>query len=250
MTASDRWHFLRQHTDARIALGRSGNALPTDEVLAFQLAHAQARDAVHGSMDVDVLRQQLVDAGVSLPVELVASRARDRAAFLQRPDLGRLLDADATLSAGDRCDVVFVLGDGLSARAVMENGVATLAATLAHLDGWDVGPIVIAQQARVALADPIGEALGAQLAVMLIGERPGLSAADSLGAYLTYGPRVGRQNADRNCVSNIRDKGLAPEDAGHKIAYLLGRARELSLTGVALKDDAPLQIANEKPTDS
>lgn len=249
MTAPDRWHFLRQHTDARIALGRSGNALPTDEVLAFQLAHAQARDAVHGSMDVDVLRHQLVDAGVSLPVELVASRARDRAAFLQRPDLGRLLDADATLSAGDRCDVVFVLGDGLSARAVMENGVATLAATLAQLDGWDVGPIVIAQQARVALADPIGEALGAQIGVMLIGERPGLSAADSLGAYLTYGPRVGRQNADRNCVSNIRDKGLAPEDAGHKIAYLLGRARALSLTGVALKDDAPLQIANEKPAD-
>ncbi|GAB5504023.1 MAG: hypothetical protein Pyrs2KO_26780 [Pyruvatibacter sp.] len=198
-------------------------------------------------MDVDVLRQQLVDAGVSLPVELVASRAHNREAFLQRPDLGRQLDA--VLSARDNCDVVFVLGDGLSARAVMENGVATLAATLAHLDGWDVGPVVIAQQARVALADPIGEAMGAKLAVMLIGERPGLSAADSLGAYLTYGPRVGRQNADRNCVSNIRDKGLTPEGAGHKIAYLLGRARALSLTGVALKDDAPLQVANEHPAD-
>lgn len=244
MTAPDRWHFLRQHTDARIALGRSGNALPTDEVLAFQLAHAQARDAVHGALDDDVLTQQLADAGVSLPVDLVASRAGDRAEFLQRPDLGRLLDAKAVLPANQNCEVVFVLGDGLSARAVMANGVATLAATLAHLEGWHVGPVVIARQARVALGDPIGEAVGAKLTVMLIGERPGLSAADSLGAYLTFGPRTGRQNADRNCVSNIRDKGLAPEEAGHKIAYLLGRARSLNLTGVALKDDAPMQIAN------
>ncbi|MGD1935169.1 MAG: ethanolamine ammonia-lyase subunit EutC [Candidatus Phaeomarinobacter sp.] len=242
MSGADPWDFLRRHTEARIALGRSGNALPTDEVLAFQLAHAEARDAVHGRLDVSVLETQLTDAGISLPVVSVASGATDRAEFLQRPDLGRLLDVDADVGQREEWDVVFVLADGLSARAVMENGVATLAAALSHLESWTVAPVVIAEQARVALGDPIGEALGAKLSVMLIGERPGLSAADSLGAYLTFGPRTGRQNADRNCVSNIREKGLMPEEAGHKIAYLLGIARSMGLTGVALKDDAPMRV--------
>lgn len=243
----DSWDFLRRHTDARIALGRTGNALPTQEVLAFQLAHAQARDAVHGEMDAAALAAQLGDAGISLPVLHVVSCARDRGQYLQRPDLGRKLKTDLRAGVNEdkpgEHDVIFVLGDGLSARAVMENGVATLAATLAHLDGWDVGPVVIASHARVALGDPIGETLGARLSVMLIGERPGLSAADSLGAYLTFGPRSGRQNADRNCVSNIRERGLTPVDAGHKIAYLLGQARSLGLTGVGLKDDMPMQLS-------
>jgi len=242
MSGADPWDFLRRHTEARIALGRSGNALPTDEVLRFQLAHAQARDAVHGRLDLPLLQSQLADAGISLPVKQVVSRASDRAAFLQRPDLGRLLERGANLGPKGESDVVFVLADGLSARAVMENGVATLASALSQLEGWDVAPIVIAEQARVALGDPIGEALGAKLSVMLIGERPGLSAADSLGAYLTFGPRTGRQNADRNCVSNIRQKGLTPDEAGHKIAYLLGMARSMGLTGVALKDDAPMRV--------
>ena len=133
---------------------------------------------------------------------------------------------------------LFVIGDGLSATAVHENAVATLAATLKHLEGWKVAPLVIAHQARVALADEIGAHFHAALSVMLIGERPGLSASDSLGAYLTYEPKPGRQNAERNCVSNIRPAGLKPELAGYKIAWLLKEARRLKLTGVKLKDDA------------
>ncbi|MEQ8747701.1 ethanolamine ammonia-lyase subunit EutC [Pyruvatibacter sp.] len=236
MTARDPWGFLQAHTDARIALGRSGNGLPTREVLAFRMAHAQARDAVYTPLDAKLLRGQISAAGVSLPVIEVSSQAPDRTTFLQRPDLGRLLTDEAKLATREMCDVVFVLADGLSARALHENAVPTLAATLIALEGWRVGPVVLARQGRVALADPIGERVNALLSVILIGERPGLSAADSLGAYLTYAPRTGRQNADRNCISNIRAGGMSPATAGHKIAYLLSRARAISGTGVMLKD--------------
>ncbi len=242
MSGADAWDFLRKHTEARIALGRAGDGLPTSAALAFQMAHAQARDAVHAPFDPDILRTQMKERGITLPVTEVQSQAPDRATYLQRPDLGRLLATDAALPETDGCDVAFVIGDGLSATAVHAHAAATLAATLAHLEGWTPGPVVLARQARVALADPIGERLGAKLTVMLIGERPGLSAADSLGAYLTFAPRPGRQNAERNCVSNIRAAGLPPEAAGFKIAWLLNKAREMGLTGVALKDDAPAYL--------
>jgi len=247
MSAPDPWHFLRQHTDARVALGRTGNGLPTEEVLTFQLAHAQARDAVYAELDDDLLKNQMVEAGISLPIRSVSSQARGRAMFLQRPDLGRLVDDGGDLPETLQCDVVFVLADGLSALALHQNGVATLAAALSHLASWQVGPVIIAHQARVALADPIGHRIGASFSVVLIGERPGLSAADSLGAYLTYAPRPGRQNAERNCISNIRAGGLSPEEAGHKIAYLLTQAQALGATGIALKDDSTNLIGTDAP---
>jgi len=240
MSGPDRWSFLKEFTAARIALGRTGNALPTENLLDFQMAHAQARDAVHASLDMELLHKQIADTGIGLPVAEVNSEAPTRHAYLQDPSKGRHLSPDAELpETSVEHDLVFIIGDGLSATAVHENAVATLAATLTHLEGWTVAPLVIAHQARVALADEIGARFHAALSVMLIGERPGLSASDSLGAYLTFAPKPGRQNAERNCVSNIRPAGLRPELAGYKIAWLLKEARRLKLTGVNLKDDAP-----------
>ena len=240
MSGADRWSFLKEFTAARIALGRTGNALPTANLLDFQMAHARARDAVHAALDRDLLQRQIAEAGIGLPVAEVKSEAPTRHAYLQDPSRGRHLAADAELPEGvGEHDVVFVIGDGLSATAVHENAVAVLAATLKHLEGWRVAPLVIAHQTRVALADEIGAHFKAALSVMLIGERPGLSASDSLGAYLTYEPKPGRSNAERNCVSNIRPAGLTPDLAGYKIAWLLKEARRLKLTGVSLKDDAP-----------
>ncbi len=246
MSGADRWSFLKEFTAARIALGRTGNALPTANLLDFQMAHARARDAVHAALDMELLQRQIAEAGIGLPVAEVKSEAPTRHAYLQDPSMGRHLAADAELpeAAGEH-DVVFVIGDGLSATAVHENAVATLAATLKHLEGWTVAPLVIAHQARVALADEIGAHFNAALSVMLIGERPGLSASDSLGAYLTFAPKPGRSNAERNCVSNIRPAGLKPDLAGYKIAWLLKEARRLKLTGVKLKDDAPDALPGE-----
>ena len=204
------WHALRRLTSARIGIGRAGGSLPTHEVLNFQLAHARARDAVHLPFDAVSLETQLHERGLlSLTVH---SAALDRSTYLQRPDLGRRLAPDSrhaleqftAENAEDaelkKRDVVFVIADGLSSLAVHEHAIPLLDLVLAELRplGWKIAPIVIAQQSRVALGDEIGEALGAAVAVMLIGERPGLTAADSLGIYLTYGPRVGRSDAERN----------------------------------------------------
>lgn len=248
-TFRDPWHALRRLTAARIALGRVGDGLPTEHLLDFQMAHAQARDSVHMAFDSDAVAAALAD--LPQPVVTVHSAAPDRITYLQRPDLGRALAEDdaarLTPLAGDH-DVVFVLADGLSARAVHDHGAATLRATLARLDDtWRIGPVVLAHQARVAIGDPVGAALGAALTVVLIGERPGLSSADSLGAYLTWGPQAGRTNADRNCISNIRPEGLPPEAAAHKVAYLMREARHLKLSGVRLKDDAPELAAPDAP---
>lgn len=240
----DPWHVLRRHTAARIALGRTGNGLPTAHLLDFQMAHARARDSVHMAFDAAGVAASL--SGIAQPVLTVQSAAPDRVTYLQRPDLGRrLADGDAerlAAHAGD-WDVAFVLADGLSARAVHDHGAATLRAILALLDDtWTIAPVVLAHQGRVALADDIGAALGAALTVILIGERPGLSSADSLGAYLTWAPRPGRTNAERNCVSNIRPAGLPPVEAAHKLVYLLREARHLKLSGVRLKDEAPAAL--------
>ncbi|APZ42104.1 ethanolamine ammonia-lyase subunit EutC [Acidihalobacter ferrooxydans] len=239
----DPWVTLRRFTGARIALGRVGGSQPTQAVLDFRLAHAQARDAVHLALDMDALRERL--ATFELPVEQVSSQAADRAIYLQRPDLGRTLSetSHAHLTGLDvaGCDIAFVLADGLSALAVERHAVPLLAAVLPRLQaqGWKIGPLVLAEQARVALGDEVGHALTAELVVMLIGERPGLSSPDSLGIYLTYRPRPGRMDSERNCISNVRPEGLSYPAAAHTLLYLLTEARNRKLTGVGLKDDAP-----------
>lgn len=239
----DPWRNLGALTPARIGLGRAGNALPTREVLALSLAHAQARDAVHQPLDLPAMLSLL--AAFGLPCLSVASRAAERRVYLQRPDLGRRLsDADAAQlrQHAGMYDLVIVVADGLSAAAVHRQAGPTLAALLPLLPDFRLAPLVLAQQSRVALADDIGEQLGAGMALILLGERPGLSSPDSLGAYLTYAPRVGRLDAERNCVSNIRPEGLAPTAAAAKLAWLLRAAREKGLTGVGLKDESDLHL--------
>ncbi|RLK51557.1 ethanolamine ammonia-lyase light chain [Alkalispirillum mobile] len=236
---ADAWVALQRHTEARIALGRAGESLPTRAHLDFQLAHARARDAVHRALDRNGVAQVL--SPVVDRILHVSSAAGTREVFLRRPDLGRRLPEAAAArlraSAGSGCDLAIVLGDGLSARATEENGPALIRALLPLLKGLRIGPLVLAEQARVALGDPVGEALGAGQVLVLLGERPGLSAADSLGAYLTHAPRPGRQDSERNCVSNIRPGGQPPEEAAHRLAYLVREAWRRGGTGVALKDN-------------
>ena len=240
----DLWPVLRRHTQARIGLGRAGSGLPTQHRLELQAAHAAARDAVHSPFQPDLVARALRGE----PTVRVRSAAPDRLTYLQRPDLGRRLDpADrAHLPVGE-WDVVFVVADGLSSREVHEHGAAMVRATTALLPTvWRVGPVVLAEQARVALGDDVAAAMGAVMVVVFVGERPGMSAADSLGAYLTYRPRPGvTTDADRNCLSNIRPPlGLTYETAAGKLAGLMGRARELEITGVGLKDDSdPLEVS-------
>ena len=240
------WLDLRRLTAARIGLERSGASLATAPLLAFQLAHAQARDAVHAELDAPRLAADLVVHG--LPVLSVESRATDKQTYLMRPDLGRALTGagEATLApyAGSY-DVVFVVSDGLSARAVQAHAAPVLTEALALLstEALRVAPLVIVKHGRVAVADAIAAALGAQCAVMLIGERPGLSAPDSMGAYLTLRPTAQTSDADRNCISNIRPAGIGYADAGFKLAHLLKAMRKRGVSGIRLKDDSErLQI--------
>lgn len=237
----DPWAWLAARTPARIAIGRTGASLPTREVLSFALAHARARDAVHARVDWPRLAARLGSLGLAC-VE-VASQAPDRALYLARPDLGRRLDAvsAARLDAAARgqvFDVALVVADGLSATAVGAQAEAVIASLLPHVArlGLTLAPVVLAGGARVALGDEIGERLGVRLVAVLIGERPGLSAADSLGVYLTLGPRVGRTDADRNCISNVRPEGLPPAAAASSLAWLIQAALRVGVTGVALKD--------------
>ncbi len=225
---ADPWLALRSTTRARIGLGRVGDAMPLDHVLDFQLAHARARDAVHTPLDVAALG----------PLQVVASAAPDRATYLRRPDLGRRLATHTVLCRGE-WDAVFVLADGLSPLAVQRHALPLLEACTACLPGWRLAPAVAATQARVALGDEIGERLGARMVAVLIGERPGLSVADSLGVYLTYEPRVGRRDSERNCISNIHPGGLSYAAAADMLVWLMTEARRRRLTGVALKDDRP-----------
>jgi ethanolamine ammonia-lyase small subunit len=217
---------------ARIGLGRAGQGLPTSAMLDFQLAHARARDAVHAALDRDALAAQVGD------VTLLESSADDRAHYLRDPDSGRRLSAaSAERLADGACDLAVVIGDGLSALAVVRHAAAVVAALRGNLPGEWRMRVFAAQLARVALGDEIGERTGARAVLMLIGERPGLSAADSLGAYLTWSPRRGMRDAQRNCISNIRAPGgLSPPEAARRIAWLLREAEKLGETGVRLKD--------------
>jgi ethanolamine ammonia-lyase small subunit len=222
---------LRDYTAARVDLGRAGHSLPTVQLLEFQLAHARARDAVHLPLDSASLILEL-----KRECRVLKSAAPDRATFLRRPDLGRRLSARWT-PQNRGFDAAFVIADGLSALAVHRHAVPLLERVYARLQ-WNLAPVVIVEQGRVAIGDEIGEALEAKLVVMLIGERPGLSSPDSLGAYLTWSPKPGRTEAERNCLSNIRPEGLSYDLAAHKLLYLMTEARHRKLTGVALKENA------------
>ena len=229
---------LRSRTPARVALGHAGAGLPTPALLEFQLDHARARDAVHEALDVQHLAADLAPAQVLG----VHSQAGDRGTYLQRPDLGRRLAPECTgMLPGGPFDVVFILGDGLSARAVQTHAAPTLRALLRALPDWNCAPLIIATQARVALGDDIGARLNAWLSVMLIGERPGLSAPDSLGIYLTWKPAPGRGDHERNCISNIRPpQGLSYEEAAARAAWLMRAARRAGGSGIRLKDDSEI----------
>lgn len=241
---ADPWAALRAVTAARIALGRTGTSVPLSEALAFKLAHAHARDAVYSTLDTEPL---LVDlAALQLPVCPVRSQARTREEYLQRPDRGRQLDEASqhllAEHAGGECDIALILADGLSATAVNDHALPLLRRLLPRLQaaGFRLAPIVLAEQARVALSDEIGYLLHARLALVLIGERPGLSSPNSLGAYFTYGPRPGLTDEARNCVSNIRPEGLPYAAAAEKLFLLVQEALRRQLSGVGLKDETGL----------
>jgi ethanolamine ammonia-lyase small subunit len=218
--------------------------MPTDEVLRFGWAHAMARDAIHTPLDTAALEKSLRRHGWN--VRQVRSRAPDRAVYLRRPDLGRMLDADDADSlreAGLQSDICIVIGDGLSSLAVASHAAPLLEALKPHLgDELQQTSVVIASQARVALADDVAHALKARLAIMLIGERPGLSSPDSLGIYVTHGPFAGRNDAERNCISNIRPEGLSYAAAAFKLAWLVREALRRRMTGVDLKDESDLAL--------
>ena len=243
---ADPWQVLRRHTAARIGLGRVGASMPTAELLHFGLAHAKARDAVHSALDTAALAEALQAQGFA--TLQARSMAPDREHYLLRPDLGRSLHADsrALLEQAPRADIALVVADGLSAQAASRHALPVALLLRDALGGWPA-PVVIAQQARVALGDDIGAALGARLAIVMLGERPGLSSPDSLGIYLTWAPRVGRMDSERNCISNVRPEGLGYQAAAHKLHYLVRQALLRQLSGVALKDDSggPLGLVGQ-----
>ncbi|WP_257165515.1 ethanolamine ammonia-lyase subunit EutC [Bradyrhizobium sp. SRS-191] len=236
-SSSDDWTWLSRYTEARIALGRCGPGLPTSAHLAFQAAHAEARDAVLKPFDAEQFTAEIAARG--WPALAVHSRATDRATYLQRPDEGRLLSsASEALLSEPRppADIAIVVADGLSSRAVQVNALPVLEILLPLLaaTGRRLSPVIVASQGRVALADHVGELFGASASIILIGERPGLSAADSLGLYLTWLPRRGRVDSERNCISNVRQGGLPPADAAKQAANLLARMFQHQAAGVSL----------------
>lgn len=245
------WYLLREFTAARISLGRSGVSIPTSEMLAFQLAHAQARDAVHTPLNVEALQQQL-DKLTSQFTKLMSSKsitvhsqAVDRTVYLQRPDLGRSLDPKSVkklqkIVSPYSYNLAIVVADGLSATAIYQNALPFIQSLLETLkqdeQPWTLAPITLVEQGRVAISDEVGELLNADLVLMLIGERPGLSSPDSMGLYLTWAPRVGLNDSSRNCISNVRPQGLVYSAAVQKAMYLLRESRRLKLSGIHLKD--------------
>jgi ethanolamine ammonia-lyase small subunit len=241
LSIQDPWTALRRYTDARIALGRVGASLTTDQVLAFSMAHARARDAVHLALDTDLLAASLEAAGFQ--TLRAASRAADRATYLKRPDLGRSLAPEcrpalAVSGTAPQNRLTIVVADGLSALATIEHALPLLAVLRKRLATWTLDAVVIATQARVALADEIGELRGAEAVVILLGERPGLSSPNSLGVYMTYAPRQGRSDSERNCISNVRAAGLSYEEAAYKLHYLLEQSRLGGRSGVTVKDSS------------
>ena len=245
----DIWHPLKAFTSARIALGRTGTAIPLKEVLAFKLAFAYAKDAVYSALNLDELTTQL--SGLNLPIYSLKSQATSRAEYLQRPDYGRLLrpqsiDLLKNIRSTTQYDVAFIIADGLSATAINKHAFAVIQLLINELNrlNYSIAPISIVEQGRVAISDEIGFYLNAQMSVILIGERPGLTSPDSMGAYLTFNPQLGLTDESRNCVSNIRPEGLVYEFAAQKILYLIQESLRLQLSGVALKDNTTNEQAN------
>ena len=241
LEGDDLWGNLRRLTAARIGLKRTGASLATEELLAFRLAHARARDAVHEWLDDARLAADI--ATLELPVVKVASAAQDRQHYLMRPDLGRRLAPGAEIELtphADKYDVAFVVTDGLSARAVQTHAAPVLGNLLPALraEAWRIAPVIIVQQGRVAVGDAVASVLRTDCVVVLVGERPGLSAPDSMGAYLTWRPNMRTSDADRNCISNIRPDGIGYTDAAFKLAHMLHAMRTRQLSGVHLKDES------------
>jgi ethanolamine ammonia-lyase small subunit len=253
LVTADVWSPLRAATPARIALGRAGGSLPTREWLSFKADHAAARDAVHNEFDADGLAARISALGA--PAVVVDTLARDRLTYLQRPDLGRRLSEASrrrlvdTAPQGAPLDLSIAVSDGLSALAASRQAPPLLADLLPRLASgqWRLGPVVVARFGRVALEDEIGQVQGAELALMLIGERPGLGSPDSLGAYLVFAPQPGNTDAHRNCVSNIRPEGLPIAAAAETIWYLLSEARRRRISGISLKDLRVLPAGDSNP---
>jgi len=249
--------YLKSLTPARVAQRRTGISIATSELLSFQLAHGRARDAVHAALQPASLLAEIQRLQPATPPILLHSAAPDRQTYLQRPDLGRKLSEISRqrleeLAIPPASDLAIVIADGLSALAVERNAAPLLAELLPHLaaENWNLAPISIVQQGRVAIGDEIAHAFRASLVVVLIGERPGLSSPDSLGAYITWAPRPGRTDAERNCISNIRSGGLDYRQAAARLLFYLNTARRLQLTGVALKETAALQAPNQEHHES
>lgn len=239
----DYWQSLKQYTSARIALGRAGGSLSTAEQLRLFRAHARARDAVHAAMNHETLQQAL--AQYHLPVLALQTQAGSRQEFLLRPDRGRKLSPDSLKTLQTQrgaYDISLIIGDGLSARAIQAHVAGLFSALMPKLQQYQLAPICLVQQARVAISDEIGEALNSRLSVIFIGERPGLSAAESLGIYLTYAPRQGKTDETRNCISNVRPEGMPYAVAADKLSYLIQESFRRKLSGVKLKDDLPISL--------
>jgi ethanolamine ammonia-lyase small subunit len=235
---------LRRFTPARIGLGRVGHGLPLRAHLAFQAAHARARDAVRATLDADALAAAVAAGG--WPVLGVRSAAADKPTYLRRPDLGRVLAAASKAALSEPMvapDVVIVLGDGLSSAAIARHAVPVLEALWPRLQGLRLAPVIVATGARVALADQIGELMQARVAVMMIGERPGLSVTRSLGLYLTYAPRVGRLDSERNCISNVHEDGLSAATAALQASELIRSMLAQHASGVALSPQRAVALS-------
>jgi ethanolamine ammonia-lyase small subunit len=244
LAPSSPFRSLRDYTSARVALGRAGTSIATTDILDFQLAHARARDAVHSQFDVEAFARRLKEELPSLgkfqvPVVTLNSAAADREEYVRRPDRGRVLAEESASRLNTcSCDVVFIVADGLSAIAPERNAIPLLGAVVPRVleAGWACGPVCVIGHARVAIGDQVGSMLGASLSVVLIGERPGLSSHDSLGAYITWQPQLGRTDAERNCISNIRAGGLNHAEAAERLLWYLNEARTRRLSGTALKE--------------
>ncbi|MGP9497583.1 ethanolamine ammonia-lyase subunit EutC [Halomonas sp. AOP43-D1-4] len=251
------WERLRAFTDARIGLGRAGVSLPTGKLLEFQLAHAQAQDAVHAPLDVEALAQQLQEAFAleHEPLRL-HSQVEGRAMYLQRPDVGRRLNDDSrerlhnAQTSPSRVDLAVVIVDGLSALAVQQNSQPFLKALYQQFEQdnaeWQLAPLAIVEQGRVAIGDEIGALLNADAVLVMIGERPGLSSPDSLGLYMTWAPEPGLKDDRRNCISNVRPAGLNMAEAARRLFLLLKDARKLKVSGVKLKDRSEDGVLEDK----
>ncbi|MFV0448535.1 MAG: ethanolamine ammonia-lyase subunit EutC [Vibrio sp.] len=257
----DPWNKLRQFTQARIGIGRVGTSIPTEELLRFQLSHAQAIDAVHVPLDEKRLIADLsakTPLSKYLPTFSLHSQAADRLTYLQRPDLGRKLDEvsiDTLKKHSDQTpapyDLAIVIADGLSSYAINHHAASFLDALIPLLTQdnkheWNIAPLCIVHQGRVAVGDDVGESINAKEVLVLVGERPGLSSPDSLGLYLTWNPHRGKEDSLRNCISNVRPEGLPYQAAAHKCFYLLSESRQLKLTGVGLKDRSDDSLLEQK----